>query len=295
MTTRSPIISPETLARAPRRAGPPDRRRPLGAGLARAPAGSATRPATSPARSSSTSTRTSPRRPGRAVIRCRSPADFAARLEAARDRRRATRSWPMTTSAARSRPGCGGCSTTSAIERVRVLDGGLPAWLAAGLPVTTEPPSRGRPGSLHLRDAWTNVIDRDAVVARARPARPARCPRRAALPRRGRADRPRPGPHPDRDAAPRPTATSGRIDGCCPAADLAERFDALGVTAARPGRHLVRQRRDRLLHQPGHAGRRPAGPDPVPRARTATGAAPACRSRSGPSRASRRPREPTSD
>jgi len=45
-------------------------------------------------------------------------------------------------------------------QRVRVLDGGLPAWVAAGFPVTaapTEPPVRGR---LHLHDAWTGVIDR---------------------------------------------------------------------------------------------------------------------------------------
>jgi thiosulfate/3-mercaptopyruvate sulfurtransferase len=50
-------------------------------------------------------------------------------------------------------------------ERVAILDGGYPAWVAAGNPVTTtmpEPRSRGR---LDLRDAWTNVIDRDAVAA----------------------------------------------------------------------------------------------------------------------------------
>ena len=50
-------------------------------------------------------------------------------------------------------------------ERVRVLDGGLPAWLAAGFPLTTEVPEPRPPGHLRLRDAWTNVIDRDAVAA----------------------------------------------------------------------------------------------------------------------------------
>ena len=49
--------------------------------------------------------------------------------------------------------------------RVRVLDGGYPAWVAAGLPVTQEPPPSRARGRLHLRDAWTNVIDRTGVVA----------------------------------------------------------------------------------------------------------------------------------
>ena len=49
--------------------------------------------------------------------------------------------------------------------RVRVLDGGYPAWVAAGLPVTTDPPPPRPRGGLHLRDAWTNVIDRTGVVA----------------------------------------------------------------------------------------------------------------------------------
>jgi thiosulfate/3-mercaptopyruvate sulfurtransferase len=51
-------------------------------------------------------------------------------------------------------------------ERVAVLDGGITAWEAAGFPVTTEvPPPRPRP-HLELRDAWTNITDRDAVAAR---------------------------------------------------------------------------------------------------------------------------------
>jgi thiosulfate/3-mercaptopyruvate sulfurtransferase len=50
-------------------------------------------------------------------------------------------------------------------ERVAVLDGGYPAWVAAGYPVATDaPPLRAR-GHLELRDAWTNVIGRDAVAA----------------------------------------------------------------------------------------------------------------------------------
>jgi len=49
-------------------------------------------------------------------------------------------------------------------DRVRVLDGGLPAWLAAGHPLTTELPAPRPSGHLHLRGTWANIIDRDAVV-----------------------------------------------------------------------------------------------------------------------------------
>lgn len=49
--------------------------------------------------------------------------------------------------------------------RVRVLEGGYPAWVAAGLPVTTEPPPVRARGRLRLRDSWTRVIDRAGVAA----------------------------------------------------------------------------------------------------------------------------------
>jgi Rhodanese-related sulfurtransferase len=49
--------------------------------------------------------------------------------------------------------------------RVRVLEGGYPAWVAAGLPVTAEPPAARARGRLRLRDSWTNVIDRAGVAA----------------------------------------------------------------------------------------------------------------------------------
>jgi thiosulfate/3-mercaptopyruvate sulfurtransferase len=45
---------------------------------------------------------------------------------------------------------------------VAVLDGGWPAWLAAGLPTSTVVP-RYPPGRLHLADRWTRVIDREAL------------------------------------------------------------------------------------------------------------------------------------
>ncbi|MGH2466697.1 MAG: sulfurtransferase, partial [Candidatus Limnocylindrales bacterium] len=50
-------------------------------------------------------------------------------------------------------------------ERVAVLDGGYPAWLAAGLPVTAEVPAL-EPAALHLRERWSRVIDRPTLRAR---------------------------------------------------------------------------------------------------------------------------------
>lgn len=50
-------------------------------------------------------------------------------------------------------------------ERVRVLDGGLTAWTAAGGDVTTDVPSWPA-ADLHLRDRWDRVIARDDLRAR---------------------------------------------------------------------------------------------------------------------------------
>ena len=49
--------------------------------------------------------------------------------------------------------------------RVRVLEGGYPAWVSTGFPVTLEPPRDRTRGRLRLRDSWTNVIDRAGVAA----------------------------------------------------------------------------------------------------------------------------------
>jgi thiosulfate/3-mercaptopyruvate sulfurtransferase len=49
-------------------------------------------------------------------------------------------------------------------ERVSVLDGGFPAWVAEGLPVTREV-SRFDPARLELADRWTNTIDRASLAA----------------------------------------------------------------------------------------------------------------------------------
>lgn len=52
-------------------------------------------------------------------------------------------------------------------RRAAVLDGGYPAWVAAGLPVTADirSPAAADPGSLRLAGAWTRTIDRDAVAS----------------------------------------------------------------------------------------------------------------------------------
>lgn len=47
---------------------------------------------------------------------------------------------------------------------VAVLDGGIGAWTAAGLPLTTEEPS-WPVARLTLRDSWTGVVDREGLVA----------------------------------------------------------------------------------------------------------------------------------
>jgi thiosulfate/3-mercaptopyruvate sulfurtransferase len=48
---------------------------------------------------------------------------------------------------------------------VHVLDGGFSAWVAAGGPVTDALPAYA-PGRLTLRDRWTKVVDRGALIDR---------------------------------------------------------------------------------------------------------------------------------
>jgi thiosulfate/3-mercaptopyruvate sulfurtransferase len=50
-------------------------------------------------------------------------------------------------------------------DRVAVLDGGYPAWLAEGHPVTADVPEYP-PARLDLAPAWTNTIDRDGLIER---------------------------------------------------------------------------------------------------------------------------------
>lgn len=116
-------------------------------------------------------------------------------------------------------------------ERVRVLDGGLQAWVAAGFPLTTAGPEPRPRGRLRLRDAWTNVIDRADVSAG--------LGRIVLLDARG-GPRYRGEIEPiDAVAGHIPTARSAPTDGnvgpdgrLLPPAALAERFTSLGATGA---------------------------------------------------------------
>ncbi len=113
-------------------------------------------------------------------------------------------------------------------ERTSVLDGGLPAWLVAGFPLTTEVPAPRPRGQLRLRDSWTNVIDRDAVAAGL--GRIVLLDARAGPRYRGEVE------PIDRVPGHIPTALSAPADGnvgpdrrMLPAAALVERFTALGA------------------------------------------------------------------
>lgn len=111
--------------------------------------------------------------------------------------------------------------------RVAVLDGGFKAWTAKGLPVTAEVP-RPAPGDLVVRPGAMPVVDADgaAELARTGVLLDARAPERY----RGEVEPidPRAGHVPG--AINAPFAAHVSADGHWrPAAELAERFAALGV------------------------------------------------------------------
>ncbi|MBM9507248.1 sulfurtransferase [Actinacidiphila acididurans] len=115
-------------------------------------------------------------------------------------------------------------------ERVRVLDGGLAAWRAAGLPLTTDEPAPGkgdfvpRPGSLPVLDA-----DAAADLARTGLLLDARAPERY----RGDIEPIDPVAGHIPGAVNAPTTENVTPDGhFLPAADLTRRFAALGATTA---------------------------------------------------------------
>ena len=192
---------PDHLARDPvrrtRAARPAHRRRALGPGAAGRRAGGLRRGSPAGRRSSSTSTLTSPRPAGLVVIPSPTPRRSASDSRPSGSGRR-TRSSPTTTWVARSRPGCGGCSTTSGTSASPCSTAGS---VPGSRPATRSRPIRRRLGhgaGSTLGDAWTNVIDRDARGRGPRLDGAARRAGGAALPRRGRTDRPGPRPHPDR-------------------------------------------------------------------------------------------------
>ncbi len=112
-------------------------------------------------------------------------------------------------------------------RRVAVLDGGLPAWVAAGFAPTKEVPNLPR-SRLALAPAWTKVIDRNAL--RARLGKVVLLDARAAPRYRGEVE------PVDPVAGHIPTARNAPIDGnlapdgrFLPPDELRARFAALGV------------------------------------------------------------------
>ncbi len=113
--------------------------------------------------------------------------------------------------------------------RVRVLDGGIGAWVAAGGSLTDAVVARP-PGRLTLRDRWSRVIEREALAARldAGERDAAGRSRTGAVPRRGRAGGPG-----GRATSPELTPSRGRAtwrrtDASSPPMRSRERFSSLG-------------------------------------------------------------------
>jgi thiosulfate/3-mercaptopyruvate sulfurtransferase len=108
-----------------------------------------------------------------------------------------------------------------------VLDGGIGAWIAAHLPLSTDEPALPA-GKLHLADRWQRVIDRDAL--RARLGSVVLLDARAGERYRGETEPIDPVPGHIPTALSAPTAGNLGADGrYLPPADLAERFRSLGA------------------------------------------------------------------
>ena len=109
----------------------------------------------------------------------------------------------------------------------RLLDGGLPAWVAAGLPLTAEEP-RHEPAVLMVRRSPTRLIDRNRLWVRLGKVTllDARPPERFT----GREDAVDPVGGHIPTARNAPTAENLGPDGCfLPPEELARRYRALGV------------------------------------------------------------------
>ncbi|MGH3209981.1 MAG: sulfurtransferase [Trebonia sp.] len=119
-------------------------------------------------------------------------------------------------------------------QSVRVLDGGLRAWTAAGHPVEPSGPvGRGAIGDFTARPGHLDFLDADAAATLARAG--LLLDARAAERYRGEAEPVDPVAGHIPGAVSAPTAENVNPDGTFrPAADLAARFLALGATADRP-------------------------------------------------------------
>ncbi|MCS7475490.1 sulfurtransferase [Umezawaea endophytica] len=118
------------------------------------------------------------------------------------------------------------------VADVRLLDGALPAWVAAGLPLATGPERPAR-GTITLRPHHLSTVDIDAAAAF--PADGVLLDARAGARYRGETELvdPRAGHIPGAVSAP--TSDNLAEDGTfLPADRLRERFTALGVDGDRP-------------------------------------------------------------
>ena len=222
------------------------------------------------------------RRPGHRADRARrvpgaipSPSRRRSRPPWARSASAGRTAWsPTTTRAGPSRPGCGGCSTSWGTRASRVLDGGIDAWRAAGLPLEASHP--GVPGGGARRaDRGGRGLAPDhrprGAGAAARGGHPARRPG-AGSAIAATWSRSTPSPATSRPRSARRRRRSSAPDGrflvaaerC---ATGSERIAGRGRRRRRDraaGRRLVRERRARLPARPRHAGRRPAGSPALP-------------------------------
>ena len=117
---------------------------------------------------------------------------------------------------------------------VHVLDGGIDAWTAAGLPLTTDVPS-WPPAALALADRWSRVIDRGTLTERLGSVvlLDARAPERY----RGEVEPIDPVAGHIPTAVNAPTGGNLAPDGRFLAPDaLAARFATLGIGGPEPGR-----------------------------------------------------------
>jgi thiosulfate/3-mercaptopyruvate sulfurtransferase len=117
-------------------------------------------------------------------------------------------------------------------DQVRVLDGGFRAWLAADGPFE-KGETGAAPGDFHARAGHLGLLDADAAAALARDG--LLLDARSAERYRGEAEHVDPVAGHIPGAVSAPTAANVNPDGTFrPAADLAERFAALGAAGDRP-------------------------------------------------------------
>jgi thiosulfate/3-mercaptopyruvate sulfurtransferase len=115
---------------------------------------------------------------------------------------------------------------------VAVLDGGLPAWTALGLPVSTDEPEF-EPAELHLAGRWSRIVDRGELLGLLRgQRRPTVLDARAGPRYRGEVEPIDPVAGHIPTARNAPTAGNlGRDGRFLPAAELRERYVELGADA----------------------------------------------------------------